>query len=603
MRLSLLVMRLLLLGTTALSLLLYTLFFLWVYRDLQYVLVRDVELQTLRIQSILEAKLDRAEQSVVDITALFSTSDSVSENMFANFVQESSLFERSDHFRAVAIMPMLSEDDLAPVNAALQARESDRTALGYKEIVLEPAEGRTIYALVIYAESPQGRGGIVGYDLATSPVRLKTAEAARDGDRVLVTPPLTLSQDDPTAYLSLLLIGAVDSADLGLCTHQPEEADKPLLVALSYTPGAEIQATLEGMGKRLAELNVVDVTDAEPAVIYTDNPETLSRVPLLTSSISFAGRTWSLNYYPLEKVDGGVQPYWLIGIYAFGVVLLLGLAIAVFVLIKNADSLAVNVQMRTRDLDNANADLRKLADEARAANRAKTDFLANMSHELRTPLNAIIGYSEVMTSQLFGKIGNPKYQEYANDILSSGKILDRLLSDILDVTRIESRSLDLAEEEFDVGRELETCVKLVSNMAGGKGITIQTTIPSPDLRLFADAQRFRQIVLNLLSNAVKFSPDNNEVKLFAVVQPDNCVMISVKDDGPGMAPEDIEKVQEPFEQGGDILTRSQDGSGLGLAICKMLIELHGGTLRLESTLGVGTTVFVRFPASRTRVNL
>jgi two-component system cell cycle sensor histidine kinase PleC len=230
---------------------------------------------------------------------------------------------------------------------------------------------------------------------------------------------------------------------------------------------------------------------------------------------------------------------------------------------------------------------------AEEANQAKSKFLANMSHELRTPLNAIIGFSEIMESGMFGPLGAEKYNEYCSDIRSSGEYLLDVINDILDMAKIEAGRIRLEFEELDLDTTLSEAMRVVSARAQDKQLALVAKI-SPDLGLRADRRALKQIVLNLLSNAVKFTPAGGRVTVRGRAA-DQCIMLSIADTGIGIARDALARLGRPFEQVESQLTKSHQGSGLGLAIAKSLIELHGGHMRIRSTLGKGTLVVVRLP--------
>ena len=237
--------------------------------------------------------------------------------------------------------------------------------------------------------------------------------------------------------------------------------------------------------------------------------------------------------------------------------------------------------------------------EAQAANKAKTEFLANMSHELRSPLNAVIGFSKVMMDELFGPLGEPKYEGYVRDIHESGRHLLRLINDILDLAKIEAGKIQLDEQLTDVTETVRFCLKIISDGADTDGVKLLVNIP-PDLpMLYADEQRLKQILINLLSNAVKFTEANGEVRLRISVSEHGRFVFEVSDTGIGMAEEDLTRVMEPFTQVDGSLSRKYEGTGLGLPITRSFMELHGGKLELKSRLGVGTTATMIFPACRT----
>ena len=227
------------------------------------------------------------------------------------------------------------------------------------------------------------------------------------------------------------------------------------------------------------------------------------------------------------------------------------------------------------------------------ANQHKSEFLANMSHELRTPLNAIIGFSEVLVERMFGEL-NDKQDDYLKDIHSSGKHLLSLINDILDLSKIEAGRMELDVEAFDVPAALANAMTLVRERAQRHGIALGLQV-APDVgELRADERKFKQILLNLLSNAVKFTPDGGKVDVRAGLR-DGVLEVAVADTGIGIAAEDQAAVFDEFRQVGRHYTNKHEGTGLGLALTKRFVELHGGTLRLDSEPGQGSTFSFTLP--------
>ncbi len=237
-------------------------------------------------------------------------------------------------------------------------------------------------------------------------------------------------------------------------------------------------------------------------------------------------------------------------------------------------------------------------EEAELANRAKSEFLANMSHELRTPLNAILGFSEAIQREVLGPVGCAKYREYAEDIRQSGHHLLAIISDVLDLSRIEAGTTELQEEVVDVHDAVQACLLLVRPKAESGEVTIRQTLATDLPALRVELVKLKQILLNVLSNAVKFTHPGGEVAIKVWCHPADGLLFQISDTGIGIALEDIPTALARFGQVEKQRHRKHEGTGIGLPLSKSLTELHGGSLDLQSTPGEGTTVTVRFPAER-----
>jgi signal transduction histidine kinase len=239
---------------------------------------------------------------------------------------------------------------------------------------------------------------------------------------------------------------------------------------------------------------------------------------------------------------------------------------------------------------------RELAEKSRqleAASRHKSEFLANMSHELRTPLNAIIGFSEVLLERMFGEV-NAKQLEYLQDILTSGQHLLALINEILDLSKVEAGRMELELSTFDLPQTLENALTLVRERATRRGIALELAVDDRLGDVVGDERKIRQVLLNLLSNAVKFTPEGGRVSL-AAAPADGAVRIAVTDSGIGIAPEDQAAIFEEFRQVGTATAQKAEGTGLGLTLAKKFVELHGGTIWVESELGKGSTFTFTLP--------
>jgi signal transduction histidine kinase len=227
------------------------------------------------------------------------------------------------------------------------------------------------------------------------------------------------------------------------------------------------------------------------------------------------------------------------------------------------------------------------------ANRHKSEFLANMSHELRTPLNAIIGFSDVLLQRMFGEL-NEQQADYLDDIRSSGTHLLTLINDILDLSKIEAGRMELEVAPFSLVDALNNAVTLVRERAQSHGIKLELEVAPGLDTMVADERKVKQVVVNLLANAVKFTPDGGTVRLRAARE-NGEVRLAVHDTGIGIAPEDQERIFEEFQQASHQSEKSREGTGLGLSLSKRMVELHGGTITVDSAPGRGSTFTVALP--------
>ncbi len=242
----------------------------------------------------------------------------------------------------------------------------------------------------------------------------------------------------------------------------------------------------------------------------------------------------------------------------------------------------------------ANAELSAANAQVVKANAAKSEFLANVSHELRTPLNAIIGFSDIMRSEALGSLP-PRYRDYSSDIHASAEHLLEIVSDIIDLQRIEKGDLGIALTEIDAGRLARDCARLLSVLSDSKRIAVVLETPPEPAILRSDGQRVMQIMVNLLSNSIKYSDEGTTV-VVNVAREAGGVVIGVADSGIGMSEDEVELALQPFRQVAMVRRRTNDSIGLGLPIVRGLVDALGGVLKIESRKGHGTSITVRLPS-------
>jgi signal transduction histidine kinase len=259
---------------------------------------------------------------------------------------------------------------------------------------------------------------------------------------------------------------------------------------------------------------------------------------------------------------------------------------------------ALNAELEERVAERT-AELETAMHAAEKAADSKTRFLWTMSHELRTPLNAIIGFSEMIRDASLGPLGNPLYGEFAGDISVAGQKLLGAINAVLDIGRIESGDETLKEDTVELGPMLEKCARAAAEAAGECKVHLAIDLPR-EIWLCADPPKLRRAIGNLMANAVNFSESGGTVTLAATMDATGDVAVTVADTGCGMAPEQIPAALATFGRLDDSLTRESEGLGLGLALARLIAELHGGGLTLESAPGVGTTATLHLPSDRLR---
>jgi len=259
--------------------------------------------------------------------------------------------------------------------------------------------------------------------------------------------------------------------------------------------------------------------------------------------------------------------------------------------------------LRNLRLTMENEALRQMLEEARKdaalANALKQESFAALGHELRTPLNAIIGFAQSLEAQIWGPLGNDRYRDYAQTINNSAQHLYVLIQDVLDLARHDAGKIVLHEQPVDLTKMLSACRQMLAGSAGSAGVYLALLPTDQPAWVSGDPTKLRQVVINLAANAIRHTPQSGVVQLSVTRLPDRSTVLSISDTGVGIAPENLERVLEPFVQLENPTVKNQGGAGLGLPLAKRIAEMHGGSLALESEVNKGTTARVILPPART----
>ncbi|HWU63520.1 MAG TPA: ATP-binding protein [Ensifer sp.] len=240
---------------------------------------------------------------------------------------------------------------------------------------------------------------------------------------------------------------------------------------------------------------------------------------------------------------------------------------------------------------------------AETANAHKSDFLAKVSHEIRTPLNAIIGFSEMMSNERFGPIGNQRYIEYANDISRSGRHVLDIVNDLLDISKIEAGEMDLDFTAVRLNATVTEAISLLQPQANCQRVIVRTALSERLPDVVADTRSVKQILINIIANAIKFTPAGGQIVVSTSYEPNGCVMLRIRDTGIGMTREELEQAMKPFKQAPSGAARQRgEGTGLGLPLTKAMTEANRATFSVSSTPNEGTLVEISFPSQRVLAN-
>lgn len=488
-----------------------------------------------------------------------------------------------------------------------------------------PAGSREEYFPVYYVGPFTENVDTLGEDMSTYPAYRAVMEKARDSGEATAT--LHRAIDTPVGFqVGLLMFQPVFRSDRPTSTVAERREALAGYVAGLFLIGDMIDtAVREYTTPAWIDVYVIDATEDEPEIVYYGaaalggQGQVPNRIEpdagqLVTETeVTVGNRMWTISARSVDRQIGSVESFasWATGIAGLALTALLTLYLATLTNRNRAIERAVN--NRTSELSAANQslydeiarrrrierELRQAKEQAEVANRAKSAFLAMVSHELRTPLNAILGFSEVMSEEIYGPIGSDRYQDYLHDISRSGQHLLGLINNILDLSKVEANEFSINEERLDLREIVQDAMRLIEQKAAEVSLTIETKLPADVPALWADARAIRQILINLLSNAVKFTPAGGRVTVAVDLDKDSRLMLRISDTGIGIPAEHQKRVFQPFTQVDTSLARKFEGTGLGLPLTRSLAELHGADVTLKSAANSGTTVTVTFPVSRT----
>lgn len=534
--------------------------------------------------------------NVSSVGAFFESSDLVNEQEFSRYVSRSNLLEGKKHVESISVMPLIAGDQLPAFAAALDARKYVRATIGYGETMVTEVPGREIYAPAIYVESRNDRDSILGYDLASDPIGMKIAKQSLMAFQPHMTPPMPISKETGSDTLKVMIIGGVKTGgDIGMRYYLPEEAERSLFIAATFRPDESIKDLLEIHGSTRFTLRVTDQTDVEMLHLFETDRSFEQATLVHHEKVILGNRVWVFDYgYPgLATGNQVFDRFFVLGL--IGIVAILALAVALDRLLGISGRLEKDVHDRTLELETVNAALVDAAQKASAESEAKSMFLAHMSHELRTPLNAVIGYGQMLQGEIYGKIGDERYLDYAKTIVDAGQIQLSLVEDLLALTALDSDGRDLTKSDIEIKALANRCLDLVRTKADEKSITLKLETSLSEATLSSDERAVQQILTNLLSNAVKFTDEGGKVTVHLDQDRNGQTIITVEDDGIGIPEGQVDKVLQPFSRAHADPYQTHEGVGLGLSIVRGLTDACGASVKLKSKQGVGTWVTVTFP--------
>jgi signal transduction histidine kinase len=559
-----------------------------------------------------EVELERNLEVLHSVERFYSSRGEVDRQEFHRFV--SPLFPGRPGLMAVSWDPRVPGESRA-------AFESSIRRSGHSDFViterdsgdhLVPARPRGQYVPILYLEPTDGQQALLGFDLASDPVRVDALDRARDLGVPAATGRITLVQNPPSSD------GVVIFQPIFRSQASPQTQTERRANLLGYVSGVvQIGVLLGAAGERVDPasigLGLYDETDpGEPRLIHAlapagGAPENgaapgVSRALRWERRLEVAGRRWMLRFEPTPDY-ALAQRSWGAWLVLAGGLLFAGLLQA-FLLILTGSTVRTEslVAARTAELVAANRSLseemlsRTLAEErALEAVRAKSQFLATMSHELRTPLNSVLGFSNVLLENREGHLA-PQEVTWLQRVQANGRHLLALINSVLDLSKVEAGRTALDLTQVALGPLIDDIVAHLAPLVVGRPIELRGQVPAPLQEIEADLPKLRQILLNLTSNAVKFTEAGRIVIRVVADRRGRPIRLEVEDSGIGIPTDRHEAIFEAFEQGDNSISRRYGGTGLGLAISRSLAHLMGFRLSLRSEAGVGSTFVLHLKA-------